>query len=419
MDIVWHILFFMVLLLFSAFFSGTETAVFSLSRIQVKRIEEKNPKNSHILKSLLDNPTRTLNTILIGNTLVNVAASVVIANLFIMFFGERSVGISVFVMTFLVLIFGEVTPKIFAINNAERIVGYLIRPIHVISMIFLPLHIIFLKISDFFVAMIVRNVKKQPYMTEEELKTLISMGEEEGIIDQNEEYMINTVFELSERYVSEIMTPRVDVMAADMSFTKQELIDLMKQSRHKQIPVFNDNIDDLTGVIDAREYLLNPVDNWQSLIRPVLLIPKTKKIYDLLIEFRTKKLEIAVAVDEFGGTAGLVTLDDILEEIVGEIMDEYDDDQKEPIKKIGSRTFLIQGDTLLKDVEEIVGVIFETEEVETIGGFVMQVLGRIPLSGDNFKYKHCKLTVNKVSKNRVLSVIIKRAIFDIEREDAL
>jgi CBS domain containing-hemolysin-like protein len=398
-----------VLLGLSAVFSGSETAIFSLSRIQVKRIKDRKPERGKVVERLLNSPRRTLNIILTGNMLVNVTASALLTVAMVRMLGGKGVGVAVGAMTFLVLIFGEVTPKSFAIRNAESISSLVSKPLDIFGKITFPIRWILATVADVFISFFVgKKYTKKPFATEEELKTLVSIGEREGIVDKDEKHMIHAVFEFSHRHINEIMVPRVDIVAVNYNQDCKSLAETLKASRHSKLPVYIDNIDNIQGVIYTKQYLLDPKEDWRSFIRPVMMVPESKTIEDLLIEFRSKKQDIAIAVDEYGGTSGLVTVEDIIEEIVGEIVDEYDREE-EPIRKIDDKTFRLMGDLTLNDLHEELGIDLETEEAETVGGFLMQKLGKIPRPGDTLAYKNLLFLVEDVRKNRIRRITMKRA----------
>lgn len=408
MNLAVHFLIIAVLLVLSAVFSGSETALFSLSRIQVKRIKDHKPKIGQAIEKLLNSPRRTLNIILTGNMLVNVTASALFTEAMFRIVGDRAVGASVGAMTFLILIFGEVTPKSYAIRNAETISSMVCRPLDILGKITFPLRWILAGVADFFISFFVgKKYAKQPFATEDELKTLVSIGEKEGIVDKDERRMIHAVFEFSHRHISEIMIPRVDMEALDYNQDCKSIIEMMRKAPHTKLPVYKDTIDNIQGIIYIKQYLLDPKEDWHSFIHPVIMVPGTKTIEDLLVEFRSKKEDVAIAVDEFGGTSGLVAVEDIIEEIVGEILDEYGAEEKS-IKKIDEDTFRLIGDLSLKDLHEELGIDLKTEEAQTIGGFLMQKLGRIPRVGDALDFEYAYFIIDDVRKNRIRRVIMKR-----------
>ena len=409
METVYYFTFIILLLLLSAVFSGSETALFSLNKVQLKRLHKRSPARARIINEFLDSPRRTLNTILTGNMLVNITLSALVSALSIRLWGQdKGVLIAIISTALMLLIFGEVTPKIFAIRNAEKFSQAVSCYLRWFSRVIFPLRQLWSGIADFLFRLSVKSArKKQPFITEGELKALVSIGEKEGIIEANEKEMIHTVFEFGDRFITEIMTPRVDIVSVDVESSSQELTEILKKSRHSKVPVYKDTIDNILGVIYSKEYLLKPADNWQSLVSPITFVPKVMTIDDLLSEFHSQKSHIAVVTDEYGGTAGIVTIEDVLEEIVGEIHDEYDTEEKLVIP-VDKFTISVSGKTTLHDLKEDSGINLKAEEAETVGGFVTELFGRLPKSGDIIRHKKFIFIVDDVIKNRVRKITIKR-----------
>jgi len=397
-----------ILFILSALFSGSETALFSLSKIQIKRINTRYPAAGKTISGLLMHPRTTLTTILIGNMLVNVTASGMLSTFFIEVFHDRGIGISIGVMTFLLLVFGELTPNSFAIRNAEVFSAIIARPLFWFAKIAFPVRWILSLVTNlFYYAIVGKKTKKQPFITQSELETLVSIGEKEGIVGKDEKHMIQTVFDMGKRDVEQIMVPRVDMVVASAKISADEFEKLIEQSKHSKIPVYGSTIDEIIGVIYAKQFVLDKKEPWLSFIKPVLFVPQTKKIDELMVEFQTSKIYIAIVVDEYGGTAGLVTMDDILEEIVGEIRDEYDKDER-LFQEVEPGVFKVNGKMTLHDLKEDLGIDAESQEAETVGGFIMQLFERIPKQNDTVKYKDFTFIVDEVKKNRIQQATIKK-----------
>jgi len=408
LNLLWHILALAILLIFSGLFSATETALFSLSKIQLRRLKEARPAQGALIAQLLDSPRRTLNTILTGNMLVNITISALVTETVMCVSGQRGLGVSVGLATFLLLVFGEVTPKTFAISHAESFSCFISRPLYLFSKIVSPLCLGWSKIADFFSGRTIgREHLRQPFLTSEEIRGLVSIGEKGGVISKEEEQMISTVFDFRERYVNEIMTPRVDIVAIDVQQDSLQLEKTLKSSRHSKIPVYKDSVDNILGIIHAKEYLLAPRRDWQSRVLPVLFAPETKRIEELLLEFQSKKSYAAIVTDEYGGTSGLVTIEDILEEIVGEIQDEYDTEEK-LIVRVDENTVSVSGKTSLYDLNEELNSHFKAKGVETLGGFMIHLFGRIPKSGESIRYRSYVFSVDDVRKHRIRKVTIRK-----------
>ncbi len=410
MNLGWHILALAILLILSGLFSASETALFSLSKIQLRRLKEKKPVQSALVAQLLDSPRRTLNTILTGNMLVNITASALVAETVMRLVGQKGLGISCGLTTLLLLVFGEVTPKTFAISHAENFSCFISRPLHLFAKIVFPIRWGWSKIADFFSGRTIgRQYLRQPFLTEEEIRGLVSIGEKEGVVSKEEEQMISAVFDFAERYVNEIMTPRVDIVAVDLNEDSRHLEKTLKSSRHSKIPVYKDRVDNILGIIYAKEYLLTPCEDWQSKVSPVLFVPESKKIEELLLEFQSKKSYVAIVTDEYGGTSGLVTIEDILEEIVGEIQDEYDTEEK-LIVTIDKDTVSVSGKTSLYDLNEELHTHFKAKGTQTVAGFMIQLFGRNPKSGESVRYRHHLFTADDVRKHRIRKITIRKKV---------
>ena len=408
MNLFWHIFVLGILLILSGLFSASETALFSLSKIQLRRLKEKKPSQSALIVQLLDSPRRTLNTILTGNMLVNITTSALITETVMRAGGQQVAGLSIGLATLLLLVFGEVTPKSFAISHAEGFSCFISRPLYLFAKIVFPIRWVWSKIADFFSQRIIgRQYLHQPFLTEEEIRGLLSIGEKEGVISQEEEQMISTVFDFAERNVNEIMTPRVDIVSVNVNEDNVHFEKVLKTSRHSKIPVYKDQVDNILGIIYAKQYLLSPRLDWQTLVEPVLFVPESKKIEELLLEFQAKKCYVAIVTDEYGGTSGLITVEDILEEIVGEIQDEYDSEEK-LIVRVDENTVSVSGKTSLYDLNEELSTHFKAKGSQTVGGFMIHLFGRIPKSGESVKYRSYHFTVDDVRKNRIRKVTIRK-----------
>jgi len=398
-----HILLIFLLLIFSAFFSGSETALFSLSNFQKKRIHSKDPKTAETINTLLSSPRRTLATILIGNMLVNIAATSAATVVAISYLGENGVGISIVVMTLLLLVIGEVTPKSYAISKPEHFSSFCSKPLHIFGKIVWPLRHILRVVSDMFISIFSTKRENKPYVTENELKALMTISKREGIIDDEEEEMIHSIFDMGEIGVDEIMTPRIDIIGCKNTATGGELVSIMRKSKHTKIPIYEKDMDHIIGVVYTREFMLGEKESFSENIKKPLYIPETERIDDLLIKFQTEKVYIAVVLDEFGGTAGLVTLEDVLEEIVGEIKDEYD---REPtlINKEEDGSYTILGKAAIRDVNDELGIDLPMEEVTTINGLVLLLFGCVPKPGKHIRIKGVGFRVLEVKDNMVKKV---------------
>ncbi len=394
-----------ILLLLSAFFSGSETALFSLDALTLRKLERQG-KNTRHIKFLLSNPVQLLATILIGNMLVNTSASVLVSSIAIQAFGDLGMGMAIGIMTLLLLLFGEITPKTLALERAATISFLCARPLIYFAKVIFPLRRPLRRITDSLIPVWTKPQTNEPTVTEEELKTIIDLGQREGVVAKQEREMIRAVLEFTDTDVREVLTPRVDIKAISIDSSQEQALQLAREYRHSKIPIYKNNLDKIMGVIYAKELFLHPKRKFTELIKPVLFVPDTKQIDELLQMFERQKLKIAIVVDEYGGTDGMVTMEDLLEEIFGEIYDEFETPEK-LIEDLGDNRYRIVGKMTIKDVNEALRLNLPEEEYETIAGLVMDRLGKIPAVGEKVKENNIVLTVDKRIAKRITSVIIE------------
>lgn len=406
------ILLLIFLIILSAIFSGIEIAFFSVSELKIKHLVDKKKKNSELLLKLRTNPQRLLITILILNNLVNIGASSIASVFANNLFGSAGVGIAIGAMTFLILVFGEITPKVVAQANAEKISLIISPTISFFQSILLPAIIVFEYLTNFVSKHFTHGKKFKPQITEDELKHFVKQSTQEGSIKQLEQEMINNIFEFDDIEAQEIMTPRTDIYALKENLTIQEALPRIIECGFSRIPVYKESIDKLTGVLYVKDLfehiskgnLSKPV---KELVRKPYYVPETKKIDTLFQQFKKRKYHVAIVVDEYGGIAGLITMEDLLEEIVGEIYDETD--EEEPlVNKISENVYEVTGDTRLDDLHDEIGFVYDEEEdFETLNGLILDRLGYIPKKDDILEQKQFKITVKEVSDKEVLKVLLK------------
>jgi len=403
-------------IIFSAFFSGTETALFSLNKLQLKKMQKKEENNWRVksIIRLLDDPQRTLISILIGNMFVNISASSLATYLAIKFFGNIGIGIASGIMIFIILVFGEIVPKSLAVANAEIVSKKIARPIEIISTGLFPL-IKFFKIiiSVLYYFLRMKKNKEKKEITEEDLITLIDVGKDEGVIEEEEKKMIRNIFEFGDTMVKEVMIPRVDMACIHSDTKLNSILKLIKKVGHSRIPVYEETIDNVIGILYAKD-LLGIYEQWytskekfdlKQIIRKAYFVPENKKIDDLLDIFQRDKIQIAIAIDEYGGTAGLVTMEDVVEEVVGEIIDEYDTEIK-LFKITEDNTVIADGNISIEKINEILNIEIPENGFETLGGFIFDLLGRVPKKGEKVKYHNLQIIIEQVVKNRIRRVKI-------------
>ena len=407
-------------IILSAFFSGTETALFSLNKLQLKKIqkEEENNWRVKLIIRLLDDPQRTLISILIGNIFVNIAASSLATYLAIKLFGNIGIGIASGIMIFIILVFGEIIPKSLAVANAEKISKKVARPIEIISIGLFPL-IKFFKIiiSALYYFSRMKKTKEKKEITEEDLITLIDMGKDEGVIKEEEKKMIRNIFEFGDTMVKEVMIPRVDMACIPSDTKLGSILKLIKKMGHSRIPVYEETIDNIIGILYAKD-LLGIYEQWytskekfdlKGIIREAYFVPENKKIDELLDIFRKDRIQIAIAIDEYGGTVGLITMEDVVEEVVGEIIDEYDKEIK-LYEMIGDNTVIADAIISIDKINEILNIKIPENSFETLGGFIFDLLGRVPKKDEKIRYQNCHMIIEQVVKNRIRRVKIVKEL---------
>ncbi|MDA8206878.1 MAG: hemolysin family protein [Thermaerobacter sp.] len=399
-----------VVVAFSALYSMAETAMMALSRGKIRSLSD-NP-HAKRLSRLLREPNRLLGTVLFGNNLANILASSLATALFLHYFGSAGVAISTVVMTLFILLFAEITPKTFASHNAERVAIRLSRFLKVSKSLFYPVVQVLTWAGIGVIRLLGGNAEGGRLMTEEELRTLVEVGEEQGLLEANERDMIQGVFDFGDTVVREVMVPRIDVQALEETATLGEVWDMLVEWGHSRLPIFRGTIDDITGVIYARDILAygreKPLDTpARELARPVQFVPETKKIDSLFSDFRRQRTQIAVVMDEYGGTAGIVTIEDLLEEIVGEIQDEYDDQEEELLKEITPGVVEVAGLLALDELNERCDLNLPHEDFDTVGGLVLHLLGRVPIEGEVVRLDNVEITVSQVEGRRVSRAVVR------------
>jgi CBS domain containing-hemolysin-like protein len=395
-----------VLLLLSGFFSSAETALFSISRAKARHIAKERGLTNALIKRMKDDPHRLLSTILIGNNLVNVAAAALATSVTIELVASNAVGIATGIMTALILIFGEIIPKSVATRNNILIAKLVILPLHWLSILFRP--IIFLLN---FIPRLTRKVQRKSRVTEEELMTFVEVVEEEGGIEEEEKELIHNIFEFDDTSASEIMTPRADMFVINVD---EELdVEAIIRSGFSRIPVIEEDIDHVIGILNIKDLFMHQVTSAKEIeVRQVMsepyFVPENKKLDHLLQEFKRRKQHLAIVVDEHGGVSGLITLEDALEEIVGEIIDETD--KVEPhIVKLKKNEWRVLGKTEIDDVNDKLAMqIPDTKEYDTFSGYILDQIGRIPREKEDIELGNFIVTVNQMDGTRIKEYIVKK-----------
>ncbi|GAA6310975.1 HlyC/CorC family transporter [Intestinibacter bartlettii] len=400
-----------VLLLGSGFFSASETSLMSLSKIRIRYMEDEGVKGAKLVGSLIEKSSDLLSSILVGNNIVNIAATSVSTSLFISIFGDGGVAIATAVMTVLVLVFGEITPKTIAANSPEKVAVVVSKPISIIMKITKPIVWIFnLLTGIIFKIMGIDNDGVKPFITEEELKAMVNVSHEEGVLEMEEREIINNVFQFGDMQAKEAMIQRLDMVAIDIEDSYDEIIELFKSEKLSRLPVYQESIDDIVGILNIKDIIFlsdEEIENFdiKDYVREAFFTYEFKKITQLLEEMKKEKTQMAIVVDEYGGTAGLLTIEDLVEVIVGDIDDEYDEEEEE-IVKINDNEYLVEGSTKISDVNEQLGINLESEEFDSIGGFIIGYLKRIPEENEIIEVEDVKFKVESIDKNRINKIRI-------------
>ena len=403
------------LIFLSAIFSSAETAFLSTNKIRLRNLQEEGEKKADLVLTMLEKQNKLISTLLVGNNIVNIGSSALATKMATAAFGDVGVGIATGVMTFLVLVFGEVIPKNLAAAHAETWAMFIAPFIRLLSFVLTPVVFFLTKLSDFVVRFSKKDDEEDPTITEDEFKILVNVGQEEGVFDESESEMINSIFEFDETVVKAIMVPRIDIVAVDVEDPINEALRLIVDGGHSRIPAYEESIDNIVGILYAKdifEYLDDDFNELKvkELIRPAYYIPETKKVSDLLNELRSKKVHMAIILDEYGGTNGLVTIEDLIEEIIGDIQDEYDVEEDLIVMHSDSQ-LVADARAPIGDVEEAFDVeleeeILEDSEADTIGGLAFEHLGGIPAKGDEVTVGRFLIRIVEVSGRRISKVEI-------------
>ncbi len=400
----WLILILLILVCGSAFFSASETALTSLNKIKLRNMVEENVKNADKIQKLIDDPNRLLSSILIGNNLVNNAAASLTTMIAVSLLGGQSgVGAATMIITIIILIFGEITPKTLASQNAEKVSLGVAKIISGVVIISTPVVKVMNLITNGLIRILGGDTSgKTPTITEAELKTMVNVSHEEGVLEVDERRMINNVFDFGDSKAKDVMTPRTDMICVEDNITYDEIVSIFKEERFSRLPVYHESVDNIVGILYVKDIIFIDVEHFKTTdyMREPFFTYESKPISELFSEMRNNRIPAAIVLDEYGGTAGLVTLEDMVEEIVGDIADEYDE-QEEEIEVIKEDEFVVDGSTRLEDVNEMIGLHLESEDFDTIGGYVIGILGSLPDGGEEVEENGIKIVVEEVDKNRI------------------
>ena len=410
-----------VALLLCGVTSAAETALTSVSRVQLKNLIEEGDQRAMKIDHLLAEPKRYLTTILIVNSVAVIIAATMATVLALRFWPRWGVLLSILIISLIVLIFCEITPKTAAIQNPLRWARVLIGPVRATAWLLQPLVLLLSGITNVFVRLLGGEVKRSPFVTEEELRMLLTVGEEEGVLEEEETEMIHSIFEFADTTVREVMVPRIDMITLPSDATVNEAVDLAMQGGFSRIPVYEAEVgmDEIIGVLYTKDMLrqLREEHNTlpiRNLVRPAYFVPETKKLDDLLHEIRQKRVHMVIVVDEYGSVAGLVTIEDLVEEIVGDIQDEYDHEEI-LYEQVKEDEYIFDAKISIYDFNQIMNMDLDDRDYETLGGFVYAQLDKIPVAGDTVTYDGLTLTVLATRGRRILKIRVERKLVEEEQ----
>ena len=399
-----------ILLSASAFFSSAETALMTSNKLKMRNLADNGNKRAAKVLKVTENTDKMLSAILIGNNIVNLTASSISTALTLKIFGSKLVGIATGILTFLILVFGEITPKNVASKNAEKMALIYIGVISFLVTLLTPVIFIVNNVAKFVISIFNKNGDDNNAVTEEELRAMVEYSHEEGVIENEEKKMIVNVVDFGDTVAGDIMVPRVDMVMVDEKSSYEEILQVFREERYTRIPVYEETQDNVIGILNVKDFLLiEDKENFvmKELLREPLYTYEYKKTSALMMDMRKTGANIVIVLDEYGITAGLITLEDMLEEIVGEIRDEFDADEDEGITKISDLEYLIDGSTNLDDINDRIGLSLSSEEYESIGGLIMEKLGRLPVEGEIINFDNIVLTVKKMDHARIEKVCLK------------
>ena len=417
---IMNIISLIILLILSSLFSCSETAFLSVSKIKIRTLAEEGNKKAKLVESLLDNQDRLLSAILVGNNLVNIGASSLTTATIMAIFGDgaQTVAIATGVVTLCILIFGEITPKSLATQNADKLVFALAPFIRFVCIITKPVVFVLNIITGFIIKLLGGNQEHGPSLTEEELKTIVTVGHEEGVLEKVEKEMIHNVFEFGETEIKEIMTPRIHVESLPDDCTYDELMNVYHDAQYSRYPIHDESFDEIIGVLNMKDLLFIDIDkehfDVKKYMRETFVVYEFNQVNDVFASMRKEHATLAIVLDEYGVMSGIVTFEDIVEEIVGEIDDEYDD-TSDDIVKINDHEYLVDGSLNLNEVNDEIDTHFESEDFESIGGLVLGEFSGVPKIKDKIEFPGVTIIIEKMHKNRI--ELLRLIIHEMKEEE--
>ncbi|MBQ6889077.1 MAG: HlyC/CorC family transporter [Lachnospiraceae bacterium] len=400
-----------LLLLLSGFFSSAETSLTTVNKVRIRTLCEEGNRRAQTTQKILDNYSKMLSTILIGNNIVNITASSLATTLAIKIWGSFAVGIVTGVLTILVLLFGEIIPKNLAMIYSEKISLAYSGIIYLLMQLFTPVIIIVDVLSNLIMKLLhIDPNKKVSTMTESELKTYVDVSHEDGVIESEEREIIYNVFDFSDAVAKDIMIPRIDMVTVDLDTKYEDLLKVFRESMYTRIPVYEEDKDNVIGLVNIKDFILVTDEahfHIKDIIREAHYTYEFKKTADLMVEMREKTTNVAFVLNEYGSTVGMITLEDLLEEIVGEIRDEYDEDEDEFIKSIDANTYLVEGGMKLDDINDALEISLKSEDYDSLGGLMIEKLDRLPEEDEEIELESgIRLKAQGIVHNRITKVLL-------------
>lgn len=389
----------------SAFFSSAETALTTVNRIRIRNLAETGNKSAVTLMKILEDQGKMLSAILVGNNVVNLTASSMSTTLAMNIWSNKAVGVATGVLTLVILVFGEISPKTISTLYSEKISLKYAKPIYLLMTVLTPVIYAVNVLSSGFLRLVhVDPNRKQDAITEDELRTIVEVSHEEGVIESEEKKIINNVFDFGDSVAKDIMVPRIDMAMVEVDATYDELIDIFREEKYTRMPVYEETTDNVIGIINMKDVLLIDRDaefHVRDLLREPLYTYEYKNTAELMVEMRQTSNNMIIVLDEYGATAGMITLEDLLEEIVGEIRDEYDEDEEQELVEVGPGEYVVEGSMKLDDLNDQLDLELESEDYDSVGGLIIGQLDRLPEEGEGVICDGIRLVVDRLDKNRI------------------
>lgn len=389
----------------SAFFSSAETALTTVNKIRIRNLAEAGDKSAVTLTKVLEDQGKMLSAILVGNNVVNLTASSMSTTLAMNIWSNKAVGIATGVLTLVILVFGEISPKTISTLYSEKISLKYAKIIYMFMTVMTPVIYAVNVLSSGFLRLVhVDPNRKQEAITEDELRTIVEVSHEEGVIESEEKKIINNVFDFGDSVAKDIMVPRIDMAMVEVGATYDELIDIFREEKYTRMPVYEETTDNVIGIINMKDVLLidrNEEFHVRDLLREPLYTYEYKNTAELMVEMRQTSNNMIIVLDEYGATAGMITLEDLLEEIVGEIRDEYDEDEEQELVEVGPGEYVVEGSMKLDDLNDLLDLELESEDYDSIGGLIIGQLDRLPEEGESVVCDGIRLVVDRLDKNRI------------------